>query len=104
MGIQVRRIDYKCPWQNGVVERFNLTLQTELLSLITAVSENHMNRLLRQYRKYYNTARPHMTNNNFPPDGVEKLPVTIPAQERNVGNVKSISWVGGFHHSYYWAA
>ena len=55
-------------------------------------------------RKYYNTARPHMTNNDFPPDGVEKLPVTIPFPERNVGNVKSVSWVGGFHHSYYWAA
>jgi len=104
MGIQVRRIDYKCPWQNGVVERFNLTLQTELLSLITAVSENHMNKLLRQYREYYNTARPHMTNNDFPPDAPEKLPVIISFPERSVGNVKSISWVGGFHHSYYWAA
>jgi len=104
MGIQVRRIDYKCPWQNGVVERFNLTLQTELLSLITAVSENHMNKLLRQYREYYNTARPHMTNNDFPPDAPEKLPVIIPFPERNAGNVKSVSWVGGFHHSYYWAA
>jgi putative transposase len=96
MGIQVRRIDYKCPWQNGVVERFNLTLQTELLSLITAVSENHINKLLRQYREYYNTARPHMTNNDFPPDTPEKLPVIIPFPERNVGKVKSVSWVGGF--------
>jgi hypothetical protein len=104
MGIQVRQIDYKCPWQNGVVERFNLILQSELLSLITAVNENHMSRLLRQYRGYYNTARPHMTNNDFPPDGVEKLPVMIAFPERNVDNVKSVSWVGGFHHSYYWAA
>jgi hypothetical protein len=55
-------------------------------------------------REYYNTARPHMTNNDFPPDAPEKLPVTIPFPERNVGNVKSVSWVGGFHHSYYWAA
>ena len=29
---------------------------------------------------------------------------TIPFPERNFGNVKSVSWVGGFHHSYYWAA
>lgn len=104
MGIRVRRIDYKCPWQNGVVERFNLTLQTELLSLITAVNLTHINKLLRQYREYYNTARPHMTNNDFPPDAPENTPVIIPFPERKLENVKSVSWVGGFHHSYYWAA
>jgi putative transposase len=91
-------------YEGQVVERFNLTLQTELLSLITAVSENHMNRLLRQYREYYNTARPHMTNMDFPPDAPEKLLVIILFPERNAGNVKSVSRVGGFHHSYYWAA
>jgi hypothetical protein len=31
-----------------------------------------------------------MTNNDFPPDAPEKLPVTIPFPERNVGNVKSV--------------
>jgi len=104
MGIQVRRIDYKCPWQNGVVERFNLTLQTELLSLITAINLTHINKLLRQYREYYNTARPHMTNNDFPPDKPERIPVIIPFPDRKLGNVKSASWVNGFHHSYSWAA
>ena len=104
MGIQVRRIDYKCPWQNGVVERFNLTLQTELLSLITAINLTHINKLLLQYRKYYNTARPHMTNNDFPPDKPEKMPVIVPFPDRKLSNVKSVSWVNGFHHSYSWAA
>jgi transposase len=104
MGIKVRRIDYKCPWQNGVVERFNLTLQAELLSLITAVNLTHINKLLRQYREYYNTVRPHMTNDDFPPDAPENKPVIIPFPERKLENVNSVSWVGGFHHSYYWAA
>ena len=30
MGITPLRIDYKCSWQNGVVERFILTLKLEI--------------------------------------------------------------------------
>ena len=45
MGIKVRRIDYKSPWQNGVAERFILTLQTELLDLITPLNADHMKRI-----------------------------------------------------------
>jgi hypothetical protein len=55
-------------------------------------------------REYYNTARPHMTNDDFPPDAPENKSVIIPFPERKLGTVKSVSWVGGFHHSYYWAA
>ena len=88
----------------SIKKRFNLTLQAELLSLITAVNLTHINKLLRQYREYYNTVRPHMTNDDFPPDTPENKPVIIPFPERKLENVKSVSWVGGFHHSYYWAA
>jgi hypothetical protein len=45
-----------------------------------------------------------MTNNDFPPDKPEKMPVIVPFPDRTLGNVKSVSWMGGFHHSYCWAA
>lgn len=101
MGIKVRRTDYKCPWQNGVAERFILSLQKELLDLITPINADHMNRLLGQYKEYYNHARPHMSNDGYPP--VLK-PVEFKQAEKSVCNLESIPWVGGFHHSYRWAA
>ncbi len=31
------------------------------------------------------------------------MPVITPFPEKKLENVRSVSWVGGFHHSYYWA-
>ena len=100
-GIKVVRTDYQSPWQNCVVERFNLTLQQELLDYITPVNAEHMNRLLAKYKDYYNYARPHMTNNCEPP---VHEPIDIQPAEKSLRNLESIPWVGGFHHSYRWAA
>ena len=33
MGIKVERTSVGCPWQNGIVERFNRTLKEEFLAL-----------------------------------------------------------------------
>ena len=101
IGIEVFRTDFKSPWQNCVVERFNLTLQQELLDYITPVNTEHMNRLLAKYKVYYNYARPHMTNNSEPP--VHEA-IDIQPAEKSLRNLESIPWVGGFHHSYHWAA
>ena len=101
MGIKPLRTDYQTPWQNCVVERFHLTLQSELLAYIVPINADHMNRLLVKYKDYYNNARPHMTNHDQPP--IMK-PVKLPKAEKSVSNVESVSWVGGFHHSYRWAA
>src|SRR3546814_16700485 len=67
LGIKPRRIGYKCPWQNAVVERFHRTLQEELLDFIVPINVRHVNRLLGQYQQYYNTARPHMATRGYPP-------------------------------------
>ncbi len=67
MGIKTIRIGYKCPWQNAVVERFHRTLYDELLRDVQPVNDLHLNRLLVEFRKYYNTAKPHMANGVEPP-------------------------------------
>ena len=52
MGITVRRIGLKCPWQNGVVERFHRTMQEELLDYVIPTGEAHLSRLLQEYREF----------------------------------------------------
>ena len=62
MNIRPIRIAYRCPWQNAVVERFHRTLNEELLRYVQPHNERHLNRLLREFGRYYNTVRPHMAN------------------------------------------
>jgi putative transposase len=102
MGIEVVRTGFKSPWQNGVVERFNRTLDDDLLDHIIPMSEKQLNRLLTQYRDYYNHGRPHQAN-----DG--KSPVTLEAASNDASfmpnsAVEKIPWLNGLHHSYCLAA
>jgi transposase InsO family protein len=103
MGIKVIRTSVGCPWQNGVVERFNRTLTEELLNHIIPISALHINRLLKQYLTFYNTARPHRTLDGQTPirqktaaNDSTFMPGTLRAE--------AIPWLGGLHHSYRRAA
>lgn len=101
-GMQVRRTSYRCPWQNGVVERFNRTLQEELLDYLVPLGLRHLNHRLTEYRHFYNTARPHMTNGGDPPviaDGNAANDSDM-SQEPEHYRLESVKWVGGLHHSY----
>jgi transposase InsO family protein len=104
MGTIVRRSAYKCPWQNGVVERFNCMLQEELLDYVIPYGDTHLNGLLEEYRCFYNTARPHMKLDGESP--VKALPDTSrPTKIRELSDGRrlvSISWLWGLHHSYCW--
>ncbi len=104
MGTIVRRIGYQCPWQNGVVERFNCLLQEELLDYVIPYGENHLNRLLKEYICFYNTSRPHMKLDGESP--VKALPDRgRPSSTRELGDGRrlvSVSWLWGLHHSYCW--
>ncbi|MBW2186675.1 MAG: transposase [Deltaproteobacteria bacterium] len=102
MGIKPVRIGYKCPWHNGVVERFNRTLQEELLDAVLPINVRHMNWLLSKYQEYYNTTRPHMANGGYPPE--------LPQPTADSGviygrrKIESVKWLGGLHKSYRWVA
>lgn len=107
MGIKPIRIGYKCPWQNAVVERFHGTLETDLLRYVQPLNDRHLNRLLNEYRKYYNTARPHMANGVEPP--VLPDQANIPADKdadyfKAPRKLVRKKWLGGLHSSYRWAA
>ncbi|WP_459939047.1 integrase core domain-containing protein [Desulfonatronum parangueonense] len=105
MGVKVLRIDYKCPWQNGIVERFNRTLQEDLLDYIIPLGETHLNRLLNDFKVFYNTARPHIAKSGFAPvksRAQEKCPNCILSQGFAGRKLVSYSWLNGLHHSYAW--
>ena len=107
MGIKPIRTGYKCPWQNAVVERFHRTLDDELLRYVQPLNDRHLNRLLNEFRNYYNTARPHMACGAEPPiiPDVTKIPaVNDPEFFRTPRKLVRQKWIGGLHSSYRWAA
>jgi transposase InsO family protein len=58
LGIRHQRIDPHCPWQNGRVERFFGTLKRKLDRLaVHAIGD--LNRVLVEFRFFYNHVRPH---------------------------------------------
>ncbi len=61
VGVKHRPIAPFCPWQNGRVERFILTMKERLLPWLREVglSENHFQGDLDLLRFWYNHARPH---------------------------------------------
>lgn len=60
-GIKPVRTTWRCPWQNGVVERWVGSCRGELLDHVVVLSERHAMRLLREYIAYYDGDRCHLT-------------------------------------------
>jgi len=88
---------YRSPWQNGICERFNLSLRTELLDHVIVFNEAHARRLITDYLGYYHEDRCHLSLNKDSPD-------SRPVQQRPSQSAKvvAIPRVGGIHHRYEW--
>ena len=56
-----------CPWQNGKVERFNRTLQTEWAYSRVFASNADRTTALAPWLKFYNTRRRHSALQGLPP-------------------------------------
>jgi len=103
MGIKVVRTTVGCPWLNGIVERFNRTLTEELLNHVIPLGALHINRLLKQYQTFYNTARPHRVLDGQSPVW-QKTAANDSAFVAGTLRAEAIPWLGGLHHSYRRAA
>ena len=66
-GAKTAYIEPGSPWENGYVESFNGKLRDELLAceIFNTLAEAQV--LIEQWRKYYNTARPHSALGYRPP-------------------------------------
>ncbi|QEM83268.1 integrase core domain-containing protein [Halomonas binhaiensis] len=66
LGIHLQTIDRHCPWQNGRIERFFGTLKRHLDDIIPA-SHINLEIMMREFRGWYNHARPHQHLGGFTP-------------------------------------
>jgi transposase InsO family protein len=67
---------YRCPWQNGYVERVIGTIRRECLDHVIIFNAGHLRRVLEQYVAYYNESRTHL--------GLEKdCPETRPIHQHH---------------------
>jgi putative transposase len=96
-GISAMRTSYRSPCRtelpNGGFEVFG----TNLLDHVIVVHEGHVNRLARDYLRYYHADRTH--------DGLNKdTPQGRPKSIRNPSDrLESLPRLGGLHHRYSWA-
>jgi len=58
-GIEVLRTPYKAPRANAVCERFLGSLRRECLDYFLILGEKHLYRVVKEYKQYFNHARPH---------------------------------------------
>jgi putative transposase len=96
-GIKPKQIGYRCPWQNGICERWIGSCRREMLDHVIVLNAVHLRRLIRNYISYYHEDRIH--------DSLEKdSPVTRAVSNKPDFSANRISShrVIGLHHRYDW--
>jgi transposase InsO family protein len=93
MGIQEVLTAPQSPWQNAYVERLMGSIRRECLDHVIVFNESGLRRILREYFKYYERCRTHLSLEKDAPAG---RPIEPPA----LGSVIEIPQVGGLHHRY----
>jgi putative transposase len=96
-GLKPKRIGYRCPWQNGIAERWIGSCRQELLDHIIVINEIHLRRLIRDYSSYYHEDR---TRDSLEKDSPTKR--TVSNKPDSVATLISFPRVGGLHHRYDW--
>ena len=93
MGIEEVKIAPRSPWQSPYVERLIGSIRRECLDEAIVLNEAHLRRLLRLYVDYYHRWRVHRSLHMDAPD-------PRPVQPPELGDVRKLLEVGGFHHHY----
>ncbi|NOK02940.1 MULTISPECIES: integrase core domain-containing protein [Myxococcus] len=84
----------RCPWQNPYAERVIGSIRRELLDHVVVLNETHARRLLREYQRYYNASRTHLSLGK---DAPETREVQGPEQGAKVIELREVF---GLHHRY----
>jgi transposase InsO family protein len=100
-GIQVLKTPPRAPKANAYAERWVRTVRTECLDWILIWNRRHLERVLTDYIRHYNTARPHRgIDLNMPVTSTEPPLVSIEQLRR----VERADVLGGLTHEYRHAA
>ncbi len=99
-GIEVLQTPIKAPRANAICERLLGSVRRECLDHVLIVSEGHLGRVLTEYVRYFNHARPHQGINQHVPERKE----TVDPSVGDSTKVIAFPVLGGVHHDYRWAA
>jgi transposase InsO family protein len=98
-GIHPKRTSFRCPWQNGVAERWVGNCRRDLLDHVIVLNERHLKRLMNEYVRYYHEDRTHLALAKGTPDGREAVNSSGAG-----GRIIAMPRLGGLHHRYDLAA
>jgi transposase InsO family protein len=91
MGIRDRPTAPRSPWQNAYVERLIGSIRRDCLDHMIIVDERHLRSVLRDYARYYNRLRTHLSLN-------KDAPLGRPVQSNGV--LRRLPHFNGLHHSF----
>jgi putative transposase len=94
-GIRTLRTAVRAPNMNAICERFLGSLRRECLDHLLVLDERHFQRVVVEYVRYYNAARPHQGLRQRTP---------VPADRPALGEIIALPVLGGLHHEYRRAA
>ena len=101
-GIRILASPPQSPKANAICERFIGTLRREVLDRLLIVNEQHLYRVLTEYLRHYNTARPHRSFGQLTPAQAGTCPPeTVNLAEHRIRRKQVL---GGLTHEYYVAA
>ena len=91
----------QAPRANAICERVIGTLRRELFDRLLIVNEHHLRRVLTDYLRHYNTARPHRSLGQLAPAQAHTRPPQINLAEHRIRRKQVL---GGLTHEYQIAA
>jgi putative transposase len=100
-GIRILASPPQAPRANAVRERIIGTLRRELLDRLLIINEHHLRRILTEYLRHYNTARPHRTLGQLAPAQAHTRPPEINLAEHGIRRKQVL---GGLTHECHIAA
>ncbi len=103
LGLRMLKSPVRAPKANAFCERLVGTIRREFLDWMIPLSESHQRRILREWVRHYNTARPHSSLGPGIPDPPRGLPVPAQLNRHRLPagvRVAATPILGGLHHEY----